>query len=178
MSTTKAKVLKIEEAGEFQTKSGNTLYKWTVVTDAGDAGQVNTTKKEAPWKVGDEAEYEVEKKEYNGTTYTTLKKAGAAGFGGGGGRTWTPDPERETRAERILRQALIVRQSSIAQAVALVGGKVDTVDKVLGVAEQIEAWVNRGDVLKRMAGSAAAPAAKPAFGATHIAGHHDNSVPV
>lgn len=143
------------------------MYSWNVVTEAGDSGTTNTTKKEAPWNVGDEAEYDVEKTEYNGNTYTKLKKVYAQGGGGfGGGKKWTPDPERENRHERIARQALIVRQSCLAQAMDYVcrTGDKPSLEAVLASAIAFEKHVLRGDILKRMAhaGEQAAPAPAPA----------------
>lgn len=159
----KSKVLKVELVKEFQTKAGTTMYSWNVVTEAGDSGTTNTAKKEAPWNVGDEAEYDVEKTEYNGNTYTKLKKVYAQGGGGfGGGKKWTPDPERETRKERIARQALIVRQSCLAQAMDYVcrTGDKPSLEAVLASAIAFEKHVLRGDILNRMAhaGEQAAPA--------------------
>lgn len=161
----KAKVLKVEHAGEWNTKDGEVMHKWNVVTDTGDTGTVNTKKNEAPWNVGEEAEYEVVKKEYNGNTYTTLKKVYANNGGGQGGyqkRAWTPDPERENRQERIARQALIVRQSCLAQAMDYVcrTGDKPSLEAVLASAIAFEKHVLRGDILKRMAhaGEQAAPA--------------------
>lgn len=161
----KAKVLKVEHAGEWNTKDGEVMHKWNVVTDNGDAGTVNTKKNEAPWQVGDEAEYEVVKKEYNGTTYITLKKV-YANNSGYQKKAWTPDPERENRQERIARQALIVRQSCLAQAMDYVcrTGDKPSLEAVLASAIAFEKHVLRGDILKRMAhaGEQAAPAPLPA----------------
>ena len=172
----KAKVLKVEHAGEWNTKDGEVMHKWNVVTENGDAGTVNTKKNEAPWQVGDEAEYEVVKKEYNGNTYTTLKKVYANNGGGQGGyqkRAWTPDPERENRQERIARQALIVRQSCLAQAMDYVcrTGDKPSLEAVLASAIAFEKHVLRGDILKRMAhaGEQAAPVAQPPATATQSA---------
>ena len=172
----KAKVLKVEHAGEWNTKDGEVMHKWNVVTENGDAGTVNTKKNEAPWQVGDEAEYEVVKKEYNGNTYTTLKKVYANNGGGQGGyqkRAWTPDPERENRQERIARQALIVRQSCLAQAMDYVcrTGDKPSLEAVLASAIAFEKHVLRGDILKRMAHAVeqAAPVAQPPATATQSA---------
>ena len=172
----KAKVLKVEHAGEWNTKDGEVMHKWNVVTENGDAGTVNTKKNEAPWQVGDEAEYEVVKREHNGNTYTTLKKVYANNGGGQGGyqkRAWTPDPERENRQERIARQALIVRQSCLAQAMDYVCRTSDkpSLEAVLASAIAFEKHVLRGDILKRMAHAVeqAAPVAQPPATATQSA---------
>jgi hypothetical protein len=162
----KAKVLKCEFAKEFTTKDGGIMYSWNVVTDTGDAGTTNTQKHEAPWNTGDEAEYDLVKKDYNGTTYTTLKKVYAnsgGGFGGGARKAWTPDPERETRSERIARQLLIVRQSTMTNAMEFVCRTTKaepSIDAVFAVQVAMEKHVLRGDILKRMAthGEHAAPA--------------------
>jgi len=56
-------------------------------------------------------------------------------------KSWThgPDP-RETPEERSVRQRLIVRQSSLAQAIAYHGVGVE-VELVLSTAERFTAWV-------------------------------------
>lgn len=66
-----------------------------------------------------------------------------------GGNMSTPASTRtstyETPEERARRQILIVRQSSIAQAVAYFNGAVvpPELERVLDVAAQFETWVNR-----------------------------------
>lgn len=66
-------------------------------------------------------------------------------------KTYTPTSkpvsQYETREERAARQQFIIRQSSIASAIELVGhGK--TVDAVLNVAQQFTDWVNKKDAVQ------------------------------
>lgn len=56
----------------------------------------------------------------------------------------TPKSTYETAEERAVRQVMIVRQSSIANAIALLaanGGKKNTTDEVIVIAKQFEAYV-------------------------------------
>lgn len=58
--------------------------------------------------------------------------------------TPTPRSTYETPEERAARQVMIVRQSSIANAIALLaanGGKKNTTDEVVAIAKQFEAYV-------------------------------------
>ena len=57
-------------------------------------------------------------------------------------------PQYETADERALRQVMIVRQSSLAQAVALLsanGGKKNSPQDVISIAKVFENWVMTGD---------------------------------
>lgn len=57
-------------------------------------------------------------------------------------------PQYETADERAARQVMIVRQSSLAQAVALLsanGGKKNTPQEAISIAKIFENWVMTGD---------------------------------
>lgn len=69
-------------------------------------------------------------------------------------KTATPSPKStyETAEERAKRQIMIVRQSSISSAVALLaanGGKKNTTEEVLNVAREFENYVLNNEVIKK-----------------------------
>lgn len=94
-------------------------------------------------KEGETFDVTLEKNKNGYWEWSSVEKAGNAG------ETPKVAPGRagtfETSEERARRQILIVRQSSIAQAVAYFNGAVvpPELERVLDVAAQFEAWVNR-----------------------------------
>lgn len=157
----KSTVVKVAYKKEWSTKDGQTMHSWHVTMDNGDAGSINTREKKEPWAIGEEAEYTVETREYNGDTYTNIKKVYAA-KGGFGGKTWTPDPERETRLERWAKQRVISRQACLNTAASLIasGCGPATVENLTGIADKLEEWAWQGvasKVATIMRPTAAAP---------------------
>jgi hypothetical protein len=77
----KAKIAKITGASGFESKFGP-MFNIKVELDNGDKGQI-VAKDQNKYKEGEEIEYTLEAKEYNGNTYYTIKVQQAQkGFGG------------------------------------------------------------------------------------------------
>jgi len=159
-----SQVVKCQFKKEWQSKNGP-LFSWQVAFDNGDSGEFNTKSPDkGPWEVGEEANYTLEPKDYNGTTYykgtkITPFQQGKPAYSGGGAK-WTPDPEKETRRERWAKQVIISRQSALNTASSLIsaGCGPSTTDNLRDIAEQLEKWAYRGLDLKALVAGPVAPA--------------------
>lgn len=163
-----SQVVKCQFKKEWQSKNGP-MYSWQVMFDNGDSGEFNTKSPDkGPWDVGAEANYTLEPKDYNGTTYYKGTKITPfqQGAPSGGGSKWTPDPEKESRKERWAKQILIGRQACMNTAASLIsaGCGASTVENLTGIADQLEAWVKRGIDIRVLASGPVAPveSARPA----------------
>lgn len=145
-----SQVVKVTYKNEWQSKNGP-MYSWTVAFDNGESAEFNTKSPDKqPWEVGETANYTIEEKEYNGRIYhkgtkiTPFQQGGKPGFGGG--KQWTPDPEKETRKERWAKQMLISRLACLNTASSLIsaGSGPSTTENLEGIAEALEKWACRG----------------------------------
>lgn len=160
-------VVKVSFVKEWQSKNGP-MYSWHVTMDNGDSGEANTkTPDKGPWAVGEEANYSIDAKEYNGNTYYKITKITPFQQGKPGaasGAKWTPDPEKESRKERWAKQILIGRQACMNTAASLIsaGCGPSTVENLTGIADQLETWVKRGIDIRALAASPTAAAVEVA----------------
>jgi len=106
-----------------------TMYVYYVEMDNNDWGELQV-KVENKYKIGDEINYELDSRQYNGNTVWSIKvKTPTAPFGGA-----KTDPNREMS---------IVRQSCLKSAVELcVGGKIN-IEQLLVSADKFVEWVNK-----------------------------------
>jgi len=175
----KATVANLKFLKTFQTRNGEEMYSWHVTMDNGDAGEVSTKTHKEPWAIGEEAEFTTEQQTYGDKTYTKIKKVfaqGGAGYKGGGGGKWTPDPEKESRVERWAKQTLIGRQACLNTAASLIasGGGEATAENICGIAEKLEAWVHRGVDIRRLVKG---PDVKPAQVTNDPPAHYSKPTP-
>lgn len=143
-------VVKVSYVKEWQNKNGP-MYSWHVTMDNGDSGEANTkTPDKGPWAVGEEANYSIDAKEYNGNTYYKITKItpfqqGKPGAASGGAK-WTPDPEKENRRERWAKQLMITRMGCLNTAASLIsaGNGDSSTDNLIDLAKTIEGHVLHG----------------------------------
>lgn len=158
------KVTNVQAAGRYTARSGKnegkTLYKYDVELDNGQAGQMASETEEAPVKVGEEVAINSYKGNsgYPDNWYLDRPKGG--GYKGGG-KQWTPDPERENRKERWAKQIMITRQACLNTACQLMsnGGAKADLKSLTETAEALEAWVKRGINLSDLVNGTKAAAA-------------------
>ena len=95
----KSKVNGVSANGTWDSKYG-TMYKFEVSFENGDVGEYNSkTQDQNKFVIGQEAEYSITSREYNGNTFYTIKPVQAQqSFGGGG---YKKDPETEKRIARM-----------------------------------------------------------------------------
>lgn len=167
------KVIDLQASGKWTSKKGTseekTMYRFdiTIDTETGEeSGQISFDTNDPPVKFGDTVNVSIypAKGDYPPSIY--LDKPKANGFAGkaGGGKNWTPDPERESRRERWMKQILIGRQACLNTAASLIsaGCGASTVENLTGIAEQLEAWTKRGLDLKSLTAPVAPAPAQPA----------------
>jgi hypothetical protein len=99
------KTSKVTNVAGIGTWNGNygMMYKFEVSFENGDSGQyMSKSQEQTKFKVGQEAAYTIEGKEFNGQTYYTVKPVMAQQpFQGGGGKPYQKDPETEKRITRM-----------------------------------------------------------------------------
>lgn len=131
-----AQIEAVELKNTWTSKRGETMYTHTVTLSNGETGDINA-KSELPefLKVGETLNYNsMEDKFGKKFTRIQLQDPGTPSHGAfKKGQDWE-DPERQKK---------IIRQSSLAQAVAYFSGKTATDGQVLALAEKFETWVNR-----------------------------------
>ena len=95
----KSKVNGVTANGTWDSKYG-TMYKFEVSFENGDVGEYNSkTQDQNKFVIGQEADYSITSREYNGNTFYTIKPVQAQqSFGGGG---YKKDPETEKRIARM-----------------------------------------------------------------------------
>ena len=94
----KSKVNGVSANGTWDSKYG-TMYKFEVSFENGDVGEYNSkTQDQNKFVIGQEADYSITSREYNGNTFYTIKPVQAQqSFGGG----YKKDPETEKRIARM-----------------------------------------------------------------------------
>lgn len=168
------KVVSVQAAGHFTAKTGRDAgknkYKFDVVLDSGEHGQLACLQNElngtdAPVAIGETHEFNVytnSNPDFADNWY--VRKPKSEGGWKGGASKWTPDPEKENRKERWAKQIMITRQACLNTAASLIsaGNGPSTIDNLTGLASQLEEWVKRGIDLKSIVNPTPAPAPAPA----------------
>jgi hypothetical protein len=97
-----SKVTNVAGIGTWNGQYG-VMYKFEVSFENGDSGQyMSKSQEQTKFKVGQEAAYTIEGKEFNGQTYYTVKPVmQQQAFQGGGGKGYQKDPETEKRITRM-----------------------------------------------------------------------------
>ena len=142
-----SKVTQVAGSGTWEGKYG-VMYKFEVAFENGDAGQyLSKSQDQTKFKVGQEANYTIEGKEFNGQTYYTVKPVMAQQpFQGGGGKPYQKDPETE---KRITRMSVLKVAGDL-----VINGEVKLHD-LTKVASFLEQYVMTGeDTISKIYGSA------------------------
>lgn len=135
----KSKCVAVTPNGTWQSKYG-LLYKFEVAFENGDVGEYSSkTQDQNKFVVGNETDYELHSREYNGKTYYNVKpvlqQMNAQGFAPRGARN------EDTQIQ-------IIRQTCIKASVELaVSDRID-VSQVIEIAQQLVEYVQSGDVKK------------------------------
>lgn len=117
--------------GTWDSKYG-TMYKFEIAFDNGDAGEYNSKSQDQnKFVVGQEAEYTISSRDYNGATYYTIKPAQPVG-GFSGGFKAKADPEKDRRIAK-----LAVLKSATELVVADKIGRQD----IFVIADEMMKWV-------------------------------------
>ena len=78
-----------------------TMYKFEIAFNNGDVGEYNSKSQDQnKFFVGQEVEYTISSREYNGNTYYTIKPA-TTFQGGGGGFKAKADPDKDKRIAKL-----------------------------------------------------------------------------
>lgn len=128
----KGVVTSVTGNGTWDSKYG-TMYKFEVSFDNGDAGEYNSkSQDQTKFVIGQEAEYTITSRDYNGNTYYTIKPAQPAGGYTGGGYKAKADPEKDKRIAK-----LAVLKSATELVVADKIGRQD----IFVIADEMMKWV-------------------------------------
>jgi hypothetical protein len=97
-----SKVTNVAGIGTWNGQYG-VMYKFEVSFENGDSGQyMSKSQEQTKFKVGQDATYTIEGKDFNGQTYYTVKPVmQQQSFGGGGKPSYQKDPETEKRITRM-----------------------------------------------------------------------------
>jgi hypothetical protein len=97
-----SKVTNVAGIGTWNGQYG-VMYKFEVSFENGDSGQyMSKSQEQTKFKVGQDATYTIEGKDFNGQTYYTVKPVmQQQAFGGGGKPAYQKDPETEKRITRM-----------------------------------------------------------------------------
>lgn len=153
-----AKVVEFVPSFVFTSKAGKRSEQWKFEYEVGGnaksfqgfASQLKTdrvlAKQLSQFSPGDYVEIETEK---NAAGYDQIKSVQLAGskqetagaHSSSTGKVPAASRDFETKEERTARQRLIVRQSSLAQAVMISGPGTSKVDSMLKLAERLTDWV-------------------------------------
>lgn len=118
--------------GTWDSKYG-TMYKFEVAFDNGDAGEYNSKSQDQnKFIVGQEAEYTMTSRDYNGSTYCTIKPAQPAGGYTGGGYKSKSDPDKDRR---------IAKLAVLKSATELVTAKLVERKDLFAIAGEMMKWV-------------------------------------
>lgn len=151
--TKKANVTGVQGNGTWDSKYG-TMYKFEVHFDNGDAGEYNSkSASQDKFVIGQEAEYTITSREYNGNMYYTIKPAAPTGGYGGGGGYGKSDPDKD---RRIAKLAVLKSATELVST-----GKVITSD-LFAVADKMMDWVySDSKAVTPTSNTSTPPAAKP-----------------
>lgn len=154
-----AKVVEFTPSFIMKAKSGKNMEMWKLEYEVGGnaksfqgfASQLKTdrvlAKQLSQFSPGDYVEIETEKNAAGYDNIKTLAPAGTKQMETGSSSTNNSRPQSsasrdfETKEERTARQRLIVRQSSLAQAIAVTGSGTSKVKDILALAEKFTDWV-------------------------------------
>lgn len=129
--TKKGVVRSVTGNGTWDSKYG-TMYKFEIAFDNGDAGEYNSkSQDQTKFVIGQEAEYTIASREYNGNTFYTIKPAQPAG-GYGGGYKSKADPEKDKR---------IAKLAVLKSATELVTAKLIDRKDIFVIADEMMKWV-------------------------------------
>jgi hypothetical protein len=97
-----SKVTNVAGIGTWNGQYG-VMYKFEVSFENGDSGQyMSKSQEQTKFKIGQDATYTIEGKDFNGQTYYTVKPVmQQQAFGGGGKPSYQKDPETEKRITRM-----------------------------------------------------------------------------
>ena len=140
-----SKVTQVAGSGTWEGKYG-IMYKFEVAFENGDAGQyLSKSQDQTKFKVGQEANYTIEGKEFNGQTFYTVKPVmQQQAFGGK--PSYQKDPETE---KRITRMSVLKVAGDL-----VINGEVKLHD-LTKVASFLEQYVMTGeDTISKIYGSA------------------------
>ena len=140
-----SKVTNVAGSGTWEGKYG-IMYKFEVAFENGDAGQyLSKSQDQTKFKVGQEANYTIEGKEFNGQTFYTVKPVmQQQAFGGK--PSYQKDPETE---KRITRMSVLKVAGDL-----VINGEVKLHD-LTKVASFLEQYVMTGqDTISQIYGSA------------------------
>ena len=140
-----SKVTQVAGSGTWEGKYG-VMYKFEVAFENGDAGQyLSKSQDQTKFKVGQEANYTIEGKEFNGQTFYTVKPVmQQQQFGGK--PSYQKDPETE---KRITRMSVLKVAGDL-----VINGEVKLHD-LTKVASFLEQYVMTGeDTISKIYGSA------------------------
>lgn len=111
--TKKGVVTSAQGNGTWESKYG-TMYKFEISFDNGDVGEYNSKSQDQnKFVTGQEAEYTIASREYNGNTFYTIKPAQPVGGFSGGGYKSKVDPEKD---RRIAKLAVLKSATELATA--------------------------------------------------------------
>ena len=139
-----SKVTNVAGSGTWEGKYG-IMYKFEVSFENGDAGQyLSKSQDQTKFKVGQEANYTIEAKEFNGQTFYTVKPVMQQQFGNK--PSYQKDPETE---KRITRMSVLKVAGDL-----VINGEVKLHD-LTKVASFLEQYVMTGeDTISKIYGSA------------------------
>ena len=139
-----SKVTNVAGSGTWEGKYG-IMYKFEIAFENGDAGQyLSKSQDQTKFKVGQEANYTIEGKEFNGQTFYTVKPVMQQQFGGK--PSYQKDPETE---KRITRMSVLKVAGDL-----VINGEVKLHD-LTKVASFLEQYVMTGeDTISKIYGSA------------------------
>jgi len=130
--TKKGVVTSAQGNGTWDSKYG-TMYKFEVAFDNGDVGEYNSkSQDQAKFIVGQEAEYTISSREYNGSMYYTIKPAQPVGGFTAGGYKAKADPEKDKR---------IAKLAVLKSATELVTAKLVDRKDIFAIADEMMKWV-------------------------------------
>ena len=126
----KAVVTSVAANGTWESNYG-TMYKFEIAFDNNDAGEYSSkSNAQDKFVQGQEAEYTITSREYNGNTYYTIKPV--TNFQGGNGYKAKVDPEKDKR---------IAKLAVLKSATELVCHDKALASDLLAVADKMLAWV-------------------------------------
>jgi len=130
--TKKSVVTSAQGNGTWESKYG-TMYKFEISFDNGDVGEYNSKSQDQnKFVTGQEVEYTITSREYNGNTFYTIKPAQPVGGYSGGGYKSKADPEKDRR---------IAKLAVLKSATELVTAKLVDRKDIFACADEMIKWV-------------------------------------
>ena len=136
MEQKKGKVTNVTANGTWNSQYG-LMYKFEITFDNGDAGEYNCkTQTQNKFVIGQDAEYTISSREYNGNTYYTIKPV-LPSFGAGTG-SYSKGKDPKT-SRHILRMNVLQRAVDLAIADKI------TLKDIPKLAQHFADWVQKED---------------------------------